>query len=243
MSTYRLLILAISISLLSACSDKEKIASLEAQNSKLSKENIQLGVDYEKILAANSDMALKIQNEYAIRMFELEKQRIAAAITQACKQPFNINVCPESVTAAGEISIKNGVSGGDRLLFWLPYSLKMLSLILILFLSSMIGFRIWSRKFKPIFVAVKDAKKFLAEADQRVLDIDNLLAARKKGLDTTNAKIQHQEQVFDTNAAGFENQLNVFEEEIKNKKQVLVDLDAQQKSKQAALDALQSFKF
>jgi hypothetical protein len=230
------------IFILSGCSDSKQVKDL---NDKLSDANAKLiknGIDSAKLYNKISELETKLKLVSGNQLFELEKQQNEAAIAQACSQPFNINICPNSITKAGNLAIQSGISGGNSSIFWITYSLKIFFIIFIATFPIFIGSAIWTRRFKPIFDAYKVKKKAIEEFDERLKIIAESFELSRIELEQIKWEIGQQMHQFNANQSAMQEELDERSVEIEEKKRICETLDANIHSKQAALHAMQAFK-
>jgi hypothetical protein len=249
MSAYRCLILTTSLLLLSGCDALKDNDQLRNELKTSQDSNTKLTLDKNNLELKNSNLTSKIEilssrinNDYTTKIAELEKQERDAAITQACTQPFNINVCPKSMTKPGENAIKNGISGGSNPIFWIVYSLKWLSLILITFPPLLILSKLWYRQFKPKL--------------KEIYNMNDVLISQKKELqEILETKKNEIQKVYEINDIGnkrgkelnsrfsdAEDELNTLLEQIQTERNNLAAIEKKDKSMETAIGALRAFE-
>lgn len=113
-----------------------------------------------------------------------------AAVAQACKQPFNINFCPKSMTEIGEKAIKNNVSGGDQVyFFWSIYIAKMFFLVIVVLVPVAVLVDWWSSRIKPNLEAFSIMEKATLAGEAALSAIRQTLAVEEQKLTSISNEI------------------------------------------------------
>lgn len=237
-------ILIILITLLTGC-DADTIKSLEASNKQLVEENNRLINKINYIINLNNEITTRDESKYFASRHESDKKNEAADISNECRYIFNI--CPTSLTAAGDIAISEGFQGSKGHNLLAVGILKFLALIVIIGSTSFLYFFIHTRRTKKILRSVSKAENKLLEInaeikiklDNACFDIKNAIQECQDDFDLLNN--YHKDLRSAYNASYIE--LNEIEALIDEKNYVLTALEEKLVEITAANNALKGFRF
>lgn len=250
MSAYRLLICCIAALFLSAC-DSKKIENvvqqpLSSSSNTAAQEHLTITLTRENI-----DLKSKFNIDFNERFIKLEQMKKEAAIAQACMQPFNINFCPSSVTAAGEAAIRNNISGGANPYLWPAYLFKFIFILVIFIMLVFVPLELWSKRIKPNLTAKERTDNDVAESratlelmNDRIKYLKGEMAILEKKLALRKEEIE--QELIDLESEHEENIKSLeetFKEKFENNQIILKNQDDEIKQKDSSIQALKAFDF
>lgn len=186
---------------ISACSDTEDVKAAKNQTTIFQGLAAQFKVLNDQCRAQLTDVESRLETvkgDYIQKALVAESMSREAAIANACKKPFDINICPESMTKAGENAILQGVSGGDSPIFWTVYAMKLLLIMFVVVLPFALLADYLSRRIKPNLGAYSRVEKAILDAQEKIISYGDEIKIKQKELALLSASISEKEDLLES---------------------------------------------